>query len=225
MTAMTQRTLETDPGKPTGDTGLYRWEWRWIGYQSPVEVSRLGYAWTDPSTRTAEVYLVSPNSPHNVKVREGLIEVKRLRRVSGDGLEQWAPSLRAGFPLLPADWRELLDALGLPAAGRETPVPSLDALCAEFPPGAPVRRIEVVKRRSRLTVAGCPGEWVRLDIDGRRLVSLAFEHERAVTVRDALAALDLHPHDNLNYPAAIKRLVGMPDLQYHPLKGVRHAFP
>jgi hypothetical protein len=168
---------------------------------------------------------VSANSPHNVKVRGGSIEVKRLLRVSGDGLEQWAPSLRTAFPLLPAHWREILDALGLPATGREIPVSNLDALCAGLPPGVPVRRIEVIKRRSRLALAGCPGEWVRLDIGGRRLVSLAFEDERATCVRNALAILDLDPHDNLSYPAAIKRLISMPDLQHHPKKGVHHAFP
>lgn len=221
MTTMLNRA----PGRPPVETGLFRWEWRWIGYQSPVEFSRLGYAWSNPPTRTAEVYLVSATSPHNIKVREGSLEVKRLRRVSGDGLEQWAPSLRAGFPLLPPDWRELLDALGLPVADRETPVATLEGLVAGLPPGAAVRRIDVVKRRSRLTVAGCPGEWVRLDIGGRRLVSLSFEHERAVRVRDALAVLDLDPHDNLSYPAALKRLIGMPDLQHHPRKGARHAFP
>lgn len=225
MTTTPNQTPERVPGALPVDAGLFRWEWRWIGYQSPVEVSRLGYGWSDPPTRTAEVYLVSEASPHNVKVREGSLEVKRLRRVSGDGLEQWAPSLRAGFPLGPPDWRELLDALGLPVADRETPVSTLEGLVAGLPSGASVRRIDVVKRRSRLTVAGCPGEWVRLDIGGRRLVSLAFEHERAVRVRDALAVLDLDPHDNLSYPAALKRLIGMPDLQHHPRKGVRHAFP
>ena len=200
------------------DAAPGRWEWRWIGHQTPVPISRLGYAWSDPPARTAEAYLVSANSPHNVKVREGLIEVKRLRRVSGDGLEQWSPTVRAGFPLPPADWDEVLDALGLPAAAGVPPA-TLESLLEALPPGAPVRRIEIVKRRSRLVLAGCPGEWVRLDIEGRRMVSLAFEHERAGAVREALAALGLDPHDNLGYPAALKRLIGMPDLQHHPRKG------
>lgn len=225
MTAMRQRTPEEDTGRAGVDSGPFRWEWRWIGYQSPVQLARLGSSWSRPPTRTAEVYLISANSPHNVKVREGSIEVKRLRRVSGDGLEQWSPSLRTGFPLLPGDWREVLDALGVPASTPEMPVSSIDALCASLPPGVPVRRIDVIKRRSRLVVGGCPGEWVRLDIGRRRLVSLAFEHERAVCVRDALAILGLDPHDNLSYPAAIKRLIRMPDLQHHPKKEVHHALP
>lgn len=225
MTATQQRTTAEDTGRTGVDSGPFRWEWRWIGYQAPVELARLGSSWSRPPTRTAEVYLVSAKSPHNVKVREGSIEVKRLRRVSGDGLEQWSPSLRARFPLLPGDWREVLDALGLSAAAREIPVSNIDALCASLPPGAPVRRIDVIKRRSRLAVGGCPGEWVRLDIGRRRLVSLAFEHEHAVCVRDALAILDLDPRDNLSYPAALKRLIRMPDLQHHPTKEVHHALP
>ena len=222
---MTAGSLDLGSREFRGDAAPARWEWRWIGHQTPVPVSRLGDAWSDPPARTAEAYLVSAGSPHNVKVREGLIEVKRLRRVSGDGLEQWSPTVRAGFPLLPADWVEVLDALGLPSNGADAPPDTLDGLLESLPPGASVRRVEVVKRRSRLMLAGCPGEWVRLDIEGRRMVSLAFEHEQADTVREALGALQLDPHDNLNYPAAIKRLIGMPDLQHHPRKGVRHVRP
>ena len=221
---MTVGSLDLGSRESRSDASFGRWEWRWIGHQTPVPVSRLGYAWSDPPARTAEFYLVSAGSPHNVKVREGLIEVKRLRRVSGDGLEQWSPTVRSGFPLLPADWAEVLDALGLPA-GAGVPPATLDVLLEALLPAASVRRVEVVKRRSRLVLAGCPGEWVRLDIEGRRMVSLAFEHEQADTVREALAALQLDPHDNLNYPAAIKRLIGMPDLQHHPRKGARHARP
>lgn len=211
-----------DIGKSALDTGPARWEWRSVGYRSPVLPSRLGQAPGSPTTRSSETYLVSASSPHNVKIRDGLIEVKRLRRVSGDGLEQWSPTVRGHFPLSSADWHEVLDALGLADAGAG-PALGLEELLGALPAGAPVRRVDVVKRRSRLVLAGCPGEWVRLDIGGRRVVSLAFEHERVDTVREALAELHLDPHDNLSYPAAIKRLIGMPDLQPHPRKGARYA--
>ena len=48
------------------------------------------------------MYLVSRLTDANVKVRDGLLDVKELEHVDADGLEQWTPVLKAEFPV-PAD--------------------------------------------------------------------------------------------------------------------------
>ena len=50
-----------------------------------------------------EIYLLSLDSDASVKVRDGLMDVKRLERVNDDGLEQWQPVLKAAVPALGAD--------------------------------------------------------------------------------------------------------------------------
>ena len=42
-------------------------------------------------------------SEASVKVRDGLMDVKRLEHVDDDGLEQWRPVMKAAFPLAQAD--------------------------------------------------------------------------------------------------------------------------
>ena len=38
-----------------------------------------------------EIYVLSAESGDSVKVRDGHLDVKRLERVDGDGLERWPP--------------------------------------------------------------------------------------------------------------------------------------
>ena len=60
-----------------------------------------------------ELYLLSTDGD-NVKIRAELMDIKALREVDRDGLEQWEPVLKAGFPLTAADVTAVFAALGLP---------------------------------------------------------------------------------------------------------------
>lgn len=43
-----------------------------------------------------EIHLLS-GAGENVKVRDALMDIKVLREVDADGLEQWTPVMKAGF--------------------------------------------------------------------------------------------------------------------------------
>ena len=45
-----------------------------------------------------ELYLLAPGGD-NVKVRDGLMDVKVLRETDAAGLQRWEPILKAPFPL------------------------------------------------------------------------------------------------------------------------------
>ena len=49
-----------------------------------------------------ELYLLSA-AERNVKVRDGLLDIKLLREVDADGLERWEPVMKRGFPLSAAE--------------------------------------------------------------------------------------------------------------------------
>ena len=100
-------------------TGL-RWEWRSFGQRFGAAEERIAqYAPSDPK-ETDEIYFLSGGGD-NVKVRDELMDVKILREVNADGLEQWAPVMKAPFPMSAADAAKVFDALRfpLPAALRE----------------------------------------------------------------------------------------------------------
>lgn len=47
------------------------------------------------------------------KVRDDLMDIKALRKVDADGLEQWMPVMKAGFPLPAAEVARVFAALRL----------------------------------------------------------------------------------------------------------------
>src|SRR3954452_10960280 len=96
-----------------------RWEWRVFGEDIEPAESRLAALAPERVRESDEVYLLAPGSDASVKVRDGLIDVKHLRSVNEDGLEQWIPVLKAAFPLAPADVGFVLESLG--ATGAHAP--------------------------------------------------------------------------------------------------------
>jgi exopolyphosphatase/guanosine-5'-triphosphate,3'-diphosphate pyrophosphatase len=82
-----------------------------------------------------------------------------LREVNADGLEQWTPVMKAGFPLPAAEAAKVLEALGLPLPTPARASYTLDEFIAQFAaPGGAVRAVKVHKRRTRYTVGGCMAE-------------------------------------------------------------------
>src|SRR5215218_2317279 len=94
-----------------------------------------------------ELYLLSAAGA-NVKVRDGLMDIKLLREVDGDGLERWEPVMKQGFPLPAADAARVFEALAVvpPALGRDAY--SLEQFLAELvEPSGAVRPVRVHKRQ------------------------------------------------------------------------------
>jgi hypothetical protein len=197
-----------------------RWEWRSIARTLPLDRDRLTIA-PGAAMASAETYLLSTLTPHNIKVRNALLEIKRLHQRAPDGLEQWRPTARSAFPLEAAALQELCEAWGLPSASIPA-APSLAALLrANVTPHPALHRIDLVKRRQRVSFAGCGGELVELEIAGERWVSVAFEDADAGAVRAAVIAAGCDAHDNLSYPAALKHILGLPTAVGVESEGVR----
>ena len=197
-----------------------RWEWRLIARSLPIDPSTLVLDPGAPSSGE-EIYLLSAGTPHNVKIRKQLLEIKWLERRAADGLELWRPTARSSFPLDDAARNALWSAWRIapqPAAATE----SFDALLRDVVARhAALRRVDLVKRRTRLSLVGCAGELVELEIGPERRVSLAFEDADPRAVRAAVTAAGLGGYPNLNYPAALKEIVGLPILSPVESEGVR----
>src|SRR5215467_976187 len=79
-----------------------RWEWRTFGESFGAAEGRLALLDPDRIHESDEIYLLSLESDASVKIRDGLMDVKLLEAVDGDGLEQWLPVLKGAFPLIAA---------------------------------------------------------------------------------------------------------------------------
>jgi len=189
-----------------------RWEWRSFGRRFGVAEARLAQLTPGAAQDSDELYLLS-GAGANVKVRDALMDIKQLRAVDADGLEQWTPVLKAGFPMSGADATRVLDALGLPPPAGARDAWTQDEFLARFAaPGGPVRCVPVHKRRVRYTVGGCMAELSEVTAGGRATRTLAVESEDAAAVIAAVRGLGLGGYANTAYPRGLAALVdGTPE--------------
>lgn len=79
-----------------------RWEWRSFGRSFGGAEAQLAALTPGGEQESDEFYLLSA-AGENVKVRADLMDIKVLQQVNADGLEQWTPVMKAGFPLAAND--------------------------------------------------------------------------------------------------------------------------
>jgi exopolyphosphatase / guanosine-5'-triphosphate,3'-diphosphate pyrophosphatase len=76
-----------------------RWERRTFGERFGAADDRLGELVPTSVDDSDELYVVSSRGKGNIKVRGGVLDVKRLEQVGDDGFKQWKPVAKAEFPL------------------------------------------------------------------------------------------------------------------------------
>ena len=95
-----------------------RWEWRTFGsdFGSAEEV----FATLEPTAiqESDEIYLRTGSGPI-VKIRDELMDVKVLQAVSSQGLEQWVPVMKEGFPLSASDVSKVFAMLEIASPDSE----------------------------------------------------------------------------------------------------------
>ena len=184
-----------------------RWEWRVFGSDFGVAEEALAALPPGPAEESDELYLLSA-AGGNVKVRDGVMDIKLLREVDGDGLERWEPVMKAGFPLAAAEVARVFQALEVVPPSLTQDAYSLDQLLAELvgPSGA-VRVVRVHKRRARYRLGGCMAEIAEVEADGRTQRTLAVESEDPSAVMAAVRGVGLDGHTNTSYPRGLAALV------------------
>jgi exopolyphosphatase / guanosine-5'-triphosphate,3'-diphosphate pyrophosphatase len=183
-----------------------RWEWRTFGSGfGKAEESLLQHK-SGPEKESDEIYLLSKMG-ENVKVRDDLMDVKVLREVNADGLEQWVPVMKGSFPLPAAEVGKVLDALHVRATAQR-PTYALADFVSEFAgPGGAVRAVKVHKLRRRAMVGGCMAELSDVVADGRATRTIAVEGEDQAAVITAVRDLGLGGWFNTSYPKGLAAII------------------
>ena len=76
-----------------------RWEWRTFGKEFGVGEERIKAHELGTFKKSSEKYILSRNSNENCKIRDDLMDIKSLRQVNEDKLEQWYPTMKQSFPM------------------------------------------------------------------------------------------------------------------------------
>jgi exopolyphosphatase / guanosine-5'-triphosphate,3'-diphosphate pyrophosphatase len=183
-----------------------RWEWRAFGADLGAAEAVLAGSALGPVQESEELYLLSV-ADTNVKVRDGLLDIKLLREVDAQGLERWEPVLKQGFPLPAAAVAPVFDALGVPAPPPTRAAYTLGQFLAELVEPTGVRAVPVRKRRRRYTLGGCLAEVADLWVDGRGARTIAVESPDPAAVLAAVRGLGLGGRVNTSYPRGLAALV------------------
>lgn len=218
---MTGSESKTISGRPSGAgpaTIVPRWEWRTFSRCLPRGAAAAPV--TGEARDSSETYFLSPFSPHNVKLRGGQLDLKRLEAVDDTGLERWRPVLKTAFPIDATAVAEVCHALRVSPPYSERAAYSREDLVREIVEHIPtLRLVDVHKHRTPITVAGCSGERAVLRIGVEQWETFSFEHEDPRRVLAALRDLKLDSHANVNYPRGLKRIIGIPLGSQFPLSG------
>jgi hypothetical protein len=190
-----------------------RFEFRVFGQDLDTIEQRIrDRASCESTSESREIYLIdNEDRDHNVKIREGKLELKCLiERVSG--LERWKPAGEWTFPLA-------LDTIPdklFPAASALYHISPFPASLSEkellnhvAQGSVPLRRANLFKRRFRFTIQDCPAEIDQIRVNGAAIKSIAIESEHAEQVIALRSSLGLEAFENVAYPLAISRIMGI----------------
>jgi len=182
-----------------------RWEWRTFGERFGDAEDRFAALEPESVQESDEVYLLSLVTDETVKVRDGLLDIKHLEQVNEDGLEQWKPVLKEGFPLSADAVDVALAALGVSAA----PAPSISTVDDLVGVGKELVSVPVWKRRVHYTLSGCMAELTEVRTGNAETRTIAVEAEDPARVIAAVRELGLGSRANVNFPRGLKTLLGL----------------
>jgi exopolyphosphatase / guanosine-5'-triphosphate,3'-diphosphate pyrophosphatase len=181
-----------------------RWEWRTFGEQFGRSEERFDSIEPERSVESDETYLLSADGVDAVKIREGVMDVKRLEQVDDDGLELWKPVMKSPLPISAPDARAVLAALRISAAlDRDT----YDLADLTRATGGAVRVVPVHKKRRHFTIARCMAELTDVRTSDRSTRTIAIESEEPARVIAAVRELGLHSRPNVNVPLGLRSLL------------------
>jgi hypothetical protein len=203
---------------------VLRWEWRCFAPSLATIAQAVAIPSDVASRESDEIYLLGRGGAANVKIRDGVLDIKRLRQIDADGLELWEPAFKAHFPLGRSDlaaasavWPLPLETLARQTYTIEEFIEELILLRADL------RAVRVHKSRRAFTFAGCIAELVRLAVDSRTLESFSLEHEDPKRILAALLKLGFDGHANTNYSLGLRRVLGLTRATTGQQKGSRHG--
>lgn len=190
-----------------------RFEFRIFGNNLEKHESKIKELSEKEMTRQMDsTYLLTPwKRKNNVKVREGVMDIKLLEQ-NHEGLEQWNPFLVGKFPLN----ADVIKTVVFPALGIESPVfnrkkYTLEQFIDEVVSVDPDLAVAYVwKTRHAYMLGDCITEIAEITVNGASIKTICIEHEDPQKVLDAKKMIGIDKKvENVNYPKALKRIMGL----------------
>ncbi len=190
-----------------------RWEWRTFGKDFGVGEERIKAHELAIFKKSSEKYILSRKSNENCKIRDDLMDIKSLRQINKDKLEQWYPTMKLTFPLGKDDIANLFKnffKVQVPTFERDsyTYEQYLEELVGRCPD---LEIVDVYKERSIYTIKETTVEIAETTFNGKANRTICVEHTDPKLVMEVVRELGVADCPNINYLKAMKTAVGMED--------------
>jgi hypothetical protein len=157
----------------------------------------------------AEMYFLSANTDEaNVKVRDGLLDIKTKVGETPEGYEIFQPRGKFQFPVKREDLLTILDNLKvkMQLAQDSYTIDEFVSLARKHPELSPVT---VEKMRYGFTIDGIICEYAQVWLNGALVETACAESENYAGMQQVIEGLGIAAMPNTNYLKAAKRVVGM----------------
>jgi len=157
----------------------------------------------------AETYFLSVNTNEaNVKVRDGMLDIKTKVGETPEGYEIFQPRGKFQFPVSRSDLATILSHLKVEMTlDRDSyPIETFIALARIHPQ---LRVVTVEKMRYGFTIDGIICEYAQVWFNGALVETACAESENYAGMKQVIEGLGISGLPNTNYLRAAKRVVGL----------------
>jgi hypothetical protein len=157
----------------------------------------------------AETYFLSANTDEaNVKVRDGLLDIKTKVGETPEGYEIFQPRGKFQFPVKRDDLATILSHLKVDLALTEDSY-TIDTFIAIARKHPELRAVTVEKMRYGFSIDGIICEYAEVWFNGAMIESACVESENYAGMKQVIESLGLAAMPNTNYLKAAKGVVGL----------------
>lgn len=189
-----------------------RWEWRTFGKEFGKSEELIKAHELGNFKKSSEKYILTEmTSGENCKIRDDLMDIKSLKQINEDKLEQWYPTLKETFPMK----KETIADLFTNFFKVEVPAFERDEYTYEqyleevVKPTKGLEIVDVYKERSIYVINEATVEIAETTFNGVPNRTICVEHEDPANVMKTVRELGLENLPNINYINAMKQAVGM----------------
>jgi hypothetical protein len=156
-----------------------------------------------------EIYFLSKlTNEKNVKVRDGLLDIKTKVGETEDGYEIFQPSGKFQFPVIKDDINEILKNL-MVEVSLEKESYRIDDFIAVVNEHPDLAAVDVQKKRYGFSIDGIICEYGQICFNGAMLETTCCESEDYIGMKKAIESLEISEFENVNYLKAAKKVIGM----------------
>ena len=158
---------------------------------------------------SGETYILSAKTNEaNVKIRDGLLDIKTKVSETPDGYEVFQPRGKFQFPVSNDELAKIFENL-LVEIELDQETYTLDAFISMVKAHPELAAVSVDKERYGFSVDGMICEYGKILFNGAMVETACVESEDYEGMTRAIKALELDGMENVNYLKAAKRVIGM----------------